>query len=222
MGLFGSVHCVMMCGPLIAAIPNVKSNYRKQLWIKLNYHAGRIITYGVLGFSIAYLGSLSNFVKNGQQVISLITGGGLIVLGLLHWLPVYTLKVYKKQQHLLQPIFKQIGYWLFKPGGHFVAGLLNGLLPCGMIYIALASALNAESPMGGAMFMLLFGAGTLPLLFGFTLVASWGKGKIKLNFNKWLPVLFVLMGLWFLLRGANLDIPILSPVIYPEGALNCK
>src|SRR5690606_15349302 len=100
---------------------------------------------------------------------------------------------YKKQQKILQPILKTIGYWLFKPGGHFVAGLLNGLLPCGMVYMALASALNAENPSGGALFMFLFGLGTLPLLLIFTIAASYGKQKLNLNFNKWLPSLFLLI-----------------------------
>lgn len=222
MGLIGSIHCVMMCGPLMIAIPQKSESLLGRTWIKVSYQAGRIITYTLLGFAIAYIGSLSSFIKNGQQIISLFTGALLIIAGLTHWIKFDKKSFYKKQQKILQPILKTIGYWLFKPGGHFVAGLLNGLLPCGMVYMALASALNAESPSGGALFMFLFGLGTLPLLLIFTIAASYGKQKLNLNFNKWLPSLFLLIGLWFVLRGSNLDIPFLSPLIYPEGALYCK
>lgn len=222
MGLIGSIHCVMMCGPLMIAIPQKSESLLGRTWIKVSYQAGRIITYTLLGFAIAYIGSLSSFIKNGQQIISLLTGALLIIAGLTHWIKFDKKSFYKKQQKILQPILKTIGYWLFKPGGHFVAGLLNGLLPCGMVYMALASALNAENPSGGALFMFLFGLGTLPLLLIFTIAASYGKQKLNLNFNKWLPSLFLLIGLWFVLRGSNLDIPFLSPLIYPEGALYCK
>lgn len=222
MGLIGSIHCVMMCGPLMIAIPQKSESLLGRTWIKVSYQAGRIITYTLLGFAIAYIGSLSSFIKNGQQIISLFTGALLIIAGLTHWIKFDKKSFYKKQQKILQPILKTIGYWLFKPGGHFVAGLLNGLLPCGMVYMALASALNAENPSGGALFMFLFGLGTLPLLLIFTIAASYGKQKLNLNFNKWLPSLFLLIGLWFVLRGSNLDIPFLSPLIYPEGALYCK
>lgn len=223
MGLIGSVHCVMMCGPLMLAIPqHTHSNFWSQIGTKSIYQFGRILTYSILGFLIAYIGSLSTLIKNGQQGISLVTGILLILIGIMSWLKLDRKSFYEKQNKIMQPLYKFIGYWLYRPGGHFIAGLLNGLLPCGMVYMALASALNAESPTGGALFMFLFGVGTIPLLLLFTLLATYGKNRFKFNFNKWLPSLFVLMGLWFILRGANLNIAFLSPLIYPEGALYCN
>lgn len=219
MGLAGSLHCVMMCGPLMLAIPQNQKSLAGKAWTELTYQFGRILTYAILGFLLAYIGSVGNLFKNGQQVISLITGVILIIIGLMNWFKIRQKGFYKIQQKFLQPVFRAIGYWLHKPGGHFFAGLLNGLLPCGMVYMALASALNAENPGGGALFMALFGLGTTPLLLALTLSASYGKQRIRLNFNKWLPGLFILMGIWFVLRGANLDIPFLSPLIYPEGAM---
>lgn len=114
-----------------------------------------------------------------------------------------------------------MGYWLYKPGGSFVAGIFNGLLPCGMVYMALAAALNADSVGNGGLFMLYFGIGTLPMMLTVAIIGTLLKQKIRLNFNKWLPAMLLIMGIWFLLRGANLDIPFLSPVIYPEGAMIC-
>ena|SRR5690625_1768782 len=219
MGLAGSLHCVMMCGPLMLAIPQNRESFWGRSWLELTYQLGRVLTYSLLGFFLAYIGSLGSLVKNGQQIISLLTGGILVVAGLMSWFNLRQKAFYKMQQRFLQPVFKAIGYWLHKPGGHFFAGMLNGLLPCGMVYMALASALNAESAAGGAFFMMLFGLGTIPLLIVLTISASYGKQRIRLNFNKWLPGLFILMGVWFLLRGANLDISFLSPLIYPEGAM---
>src|SRR5690606_12610000 len=103
-----------------------------------------------------------------------------------------------------------------------MAGMLNGLLPCGMVYLALASALSSGSLLNGAQFMVLFGLGTLPLMLTAGVAGSFIKNRLKLRFTAWLPALFLVMGCWFVLRGANLDIPFLSPLLYPEGAIHCK
>lgn len=222
MGLFGSLHCVAMCGPLMLAIPASGKGYWKELTVKLLYQVGRVLTYMCLGYLLGYIGTLGSAIKNGQQWITWITGIALLLAGISHFIPINKKGFYQMQQRLFQPFFKRIGFWLHKSGGHFFAGMLNGLLPCGMVYMALASALSATTAVGGAFFMGMFGLGTIPLLLVFTFAGALGKSRLRFSFNRWLPALFIIMGLWFLLRASNMDIPFLSPLIYPEGAIYCN
>ena len=221
MGLFGSLHCVAMCGPLVLAFT---ADGGKQPWrVILNtvlYHVGRVAMYGVLGLAVGTIGILID-VKSWQQGITLATGVLLVGLGLFTLFGRHFSGLARTQQRLVMPLTRWVGYWLYKPGGHLVVGMLNGLLPCGMVYMALAAALNASSLQGSSMFMLAFGMGTWPAMLVVALAGSFAKRRLKINFSFWLPIISIVIGSWFLLRGANLDIPYLSPLIYPEGAMDC-
>lgn len=220
MGLFGSLHCAVMCGPLVLALPAAGQSGWMVVVNRVLYQFGRILTYAVLGFILGYLGN-SIAVKGWQQAISLLTGAFLVGMGLFNLFSTYFPGIIRRQQRIMQPVIRQMGYWLYRPGGSWMAGMLNGLLPCGMVYMALAAALNADSVWGGAGFMVFFGLGTFPMMIGIALLGSIVKGRISINMSRWLPAMLLIMGIWFLLRGANLDIPMLSPLIYPEGAITC-
>jgi|SRR5690606_848686 len=221
MGLFGSLHCVAMCGPLILAMPvDGRSNMRDMV-NKLIYQVGRIAVYGFLGLAIGVVGNMLA-IKGMQQYASLFTAALLLTVAALQLLGKRTAVASKWQQALLAPVIEKFGYWLHHPRGHFIAGMLNGFLPCGMVYMGLAAAANADGPMNGMYFMLLFGLGTWPLTLGTALFGNVIKRSIPINMHRWLSVMLLVMGIWFLLRGANLDIPYLSPVIYPEGAATCS
>lgn len=209
MGFFGSLHCLFMCGPLVFSLPN--------RWV---YHLGRVCTYSVLGGLFAWLGT-SIAIKGWQVGISLATGGVLVTFAFLHFLGIKNRKLARFQQKMFAPAVQAMGYWIRRPGGSWMAGMLNGLLPCGMVYMALASALNADGVLNGVQFMMFFGLGTLPMMLGLNGVRAVIKKYFKFNFAQWLPFIWLVMGCWFLLRGANLDLPYLSPVIYPEGAISC-
>lgn len=220
MGFFGSLHCVAMCGPLVLALPASGSSSTGMIVNRVIYQVGRILTYGALGLLLGFIGN-SIAVKGWQQAISLITGGFLVSMGLFNLFSNQFPGIIRMQQKFMQPIIRKMGHWLYRPGGSLMAGVFNGLLPCGMVYMALAAALNADSVWGGGSFMVFFGLGTFPMMIAVSLLGSLFKSKIRFNLNKWLPAMLLLMGLWFLLRGANLDIPMLSPLIYPEGAILC-
>lgn len=220
MGLFGSLHCVAMCGPLVMALPVSGKSSWKVVANRLIYQAGRIMTYGLIGLLIGFIGN-SITVKGWQQTISIATGAFLIGMGLFTIFGHYFPSLARKQSQILQPVIRKMGYWLYRPGGSFMAGVLNGILPCGMVYMALAAALNVDSWLGGGAFMIFFGLGTLPMMAAVSLFGSLVKKRFSFNMAKWLPAMFLIMGVWFLLRGANLDIPMLSPLIYPEGAILC-
>lgn len=221
MGVFGSLHCVAMCGPLVLALSTGKPGVPWRAVVnKIGYQAGRITMYALLGLAMGGIGHLFE-IKGWQQGITLTTGLLLIGMGLFSLLGKRFRGLANLQQRLVVPLTRWIGYWLYRPGGHVVVGMLNGLLPCGMVYMALAAALSADSVGGGGMFMLLFGLGTWPAMLSVSLLGNFVKTRIRVNFAFWLPMIFLLMGGWFLLRGANLNVPYLSPLIYPKGAIIC-
>ena len=176
--------------------------------------------YGGLGLLIGIVGH-SMVANEWQQAISIGTGVLLIGVGLATLFGRHVQRMIRLQQAVVKPIINWIGYWLHRPGGHFMVGVLNGLLPCGMVYMALAGALNADSVHGAGLFMLLFGLGTWPAMLSISMIGNIAKRCLRLNLTFWIPLICLLMGGWFLLRGANFDIPYLSPLIYPEGAITC-
>ncbi|WP_028296937.1 sulfite exporter TauE/SafE family protein [Olivibacter sitiensis] len=216
MGLFSSIHCVVMCGPIMLALPQAGNRFMRLISTTGLYQLGRICTYTLLGFLLAGIGT-ALFTQGWQNYVSVVTGGILLLLGLYHIMGSSNASISQRQQSFIAPLLKQMGKWMARPGGYFVVGALNGLLPCGMIYMALAVAANTPSALDGAKYMLFFGLGTLPLLLSVSLGGQALKGKIRFSVNKWLPYIFCLFGLWFILRGANLDIPYLSPMLHPES-----
>lgn len=220
MGLLGSIHCAVMCGPLLLAVQAGQGISWKTTFNKLLYQFGRILTYGLIGLFLGLLGNLAS-LQGWQQGFSLVTGILLFAIGLFYMFGKSSSKLAAIQTKAIQPFAKFMGKWLYRPGGSFIAGVLNGILPCGMVYMALASAINADSIWNSFYFMLLFGLGTLPLLLVFSFAGNFPKRIFKKGFSTVLPILFILMGVWFILRGANLDIPYLSPLIHVDGAMNC-
>jgi hypothetical protein len=212
MGLLGSIHCVGMCGTLVMALPLVdKQGFQKFLAIAL-YHIGKMGSYAMLGIIFGLMGSQFPMYLL-QQNLSVVIG----LIMLLYVLYVFVLKpkhivnlnfLYQPILGLLSIMFKQKSTIIF-----LLIGFLNGLLPCGMVYLALTSALATQAVLQGGLLMLFFGLGTAPAL----LLVSFGGQLISLSarrkFQNWLPVFIVTMGLILILRGMNLGIPYLSPQI---------
>lgn len=220
MGLFGSIHCAVMCGPLLFALNSQMELSWKVVFNRMLYQVARILTYGLLGFLLGMLGNVAT-VQGWQKGFSLLIGGILFAIGLFYLFGKNSLELARFQTKAIQPFTKYMGRWLYRPGGSFVAGMLNGILPCGMVYMALISAMSADSLANSFLFMVLFGLGTLPLLFVFSFAGSLSKSIFKRGFNRVMPFLYLIMGIWFILRGANLDIPYLSPLLHVDGAINC-
>lgn len=220
MGLFGSIHCAVMCGPLLLAIQGSQELTWKIALNKLFYQVGRILTYGIFGIVLGLVGKIAS-IQGWQMGLSLFTGIILLIIGLVQLFKIKNEGFIKLQMRFVQPIAKIMGRWLYRPGGSFFAGVLNGILPCSMLYMAAAAAMNTSSSLTSFYFMIMFGLGTLPLLLVFSFLGNFIRTYFKMNFSKWLPFLYILMGIWFLLRGANLDIPYLSPLLHVDGAINC-
>lgn len=215
MGLLGSVHCIGMCGPLVMALPILHLNPIQKTLATFLYHLGKIMTYGLLGIVVGLFGKQIPFY-NVQQHLSILIGG----LMLLYVLWVFYLHPKRKIgfikiDWIQKPIFSALSKLLKqnRVSTFFLIGLLNGLLPCGMIYLALGSAWANQSVLQSGLFMVLFGLGTLPAL----LLVAFGGQLMGLAFRqriqKALPYMLFSMGVLLILRGMNLGIPYISPMI---------
>ena len=211
MGLFGSLHCAVMCGPIMLGIPFQKTSFINTGFQLLLYQFGRIFIYTALGLAVGALGR-SLTVFGNQKILSISIGIVLLLFTALQFSKTYKNRSAIVQQRALNPISKLMGkVFGLKLWGLF-AGMLNGLIPCGMVYLALATALNTGGTLSGAMFMFLFGLGTAPLMMMISLGGVYLKKYIRFNTNKLIPWFMVIMGCLFILRSLDLGIPFISPV----------
>jgi hypothetical protein len=206
-----------MCGPIALAIPLKDNSTSTRLLSILIYNAGRIFTYTLLGALIGFIGK-GVFLMGFQQKLSIILGAAIIIYAVFI--------IVKRKSSLLNNLLATKFYRLKNAMGSFLRkktydanlllGLLNGLLPCGMIYIALAGALASESVFSSAAFMLFFGLGTLPVMMILPWVATYISSNVRIRLNKVIPYTLLVFGLLLILRGSNLGIPYLSPQVATE------
>lgn len=197
LGFTGSWHCVVMCGPIVSFFFKERSiNYLHAIL----YQVGRIFIYSILGFLVAYLGTLSLFARFWYVYF--------IVVGL--FITLLLLGIVKDQNfNFFHQVFgkplQQLGKKMGKLRFLFF-GLANGFLPCGLVMAGLSTSLIQSSPISGALNMLYFGLGTLPALL-LTLVGFTKANQFK-NFlsNKilqsisWIVVFALLFqGIWGIL-----------------------
>lgn len=219
-GLFGSLHCVAMCGPLVMALPSAGRSVWYSFLQRILYQAGRILAYSSFGLLFGWVGQSFNLL-GWQQTISIFTGILLVILAAAHFSKSKITRLERFQLKMISPLANRMGKLLVKPYGGFFAGMLNGILPCGMVYLALAGAINTSSVAAGAQFMFFFGLGTTPLMFLASIAGLFFRRWAQLRFSRILPYLTLLMGIWFLLRGAELGIPYLSPHIQVNSQVIC-
>jgi len=222
MGLLGSMHCLGMCGPIAMALPVRTRNKGLKLLKYLLYNAGRIITYTMLGFLVGTIGSF--FVLAGFQQVFSITAGVLIILSIF--------AVYQPFQHswitsitlpFREKIKKAITYYFQHANGYnmVILGMLNGLLPCGMLYAALIGAMAAGDVISGTLFMTAFGLGTIPLMLTVSFAGNLLSYKWKYRLNHLSPVFIFAVGALLILRGLHVHMPSFVPVELERSLYNC-
>ena len=219
-GLFGSVHCIGMCGPLAFAVPVVKDKWLMVLSDKALYNFGRIITYTALGLLVGLIGR-QLWLFGLQRWISILSGA-LILLAASRRIFKAHMAGSRLLPGLMLPVKNLLTYALQHHAGHLAVGLINGLLPCGFVYMALAGALNTPSPYTAAQFMFWFGMGTFPLMYLATVGSGFIGPIVRRRINKLMPYFMVFLGCWFILRGLNLNIPYLSPAKLGPGMSFCR
>ncbi len=216
-GLLGSFHCAGMCGPIALATPTVGHTNWQKTWGKFLYNIGRITTYATLGALFGTFG-LGLKLAGFQQSIS-IAAGVLIILSVV----VSSKRFSIISGFSLSFINKGFIAKLFKTKTYsalFAIGILNGLLPCGFVYIGLIGAVATQNFAEGALFMALFGLGTFPMMFGVSLIGQFLSGNTRSRINKLSPVFAILIGCLFILRGLDLGIPYVSPKIANDTVIS--
>ena len=212
-GLISSFHCIGMCGPIAMMLPVDHNNPTKKVLQIMLYHLGRLTAYGMLGLFFGMLGK-GLFLAGLQQQLSIAVGILMIVL------VVVPEKILANYNNFSKPVYKLISkvkahlgaqFKRKSPDALFTIGLLNGFLPCGMVYAALFGAIAMQSELLGVAYMVLFGLGTIPMMSAVVLISNFITVPIRNRIQQLIPVFVIVIGALFIMRGMGLDIPYISP-----------
>ena len=211
-GLISSFHCIGMCGPIAMMLPVDRSNAAKKITQILTYHIGRLTAYSTIGIIFGLVGK-GFFMAGMQQKMSIFIGVVMIMIVLIpekifarynFSKPVF--RVISKIKQTLGSQFRKKSYKSL-----FTIGLLNGFLPCGMVYVALFGAIAMQSVSVGVLYMILFGLGTVPMMTTVVYLNSFLTISTRNKIQKVIPYVAILIGVLFILRGLGLGIPYISP-----------
>ena len=212
LGIIGSFHCAGMCGPIALAIPLNNKSWFSKINGSLIYNIGRAITYAIMGAIFGLLGK--GLVMAGfQKWVSIIMGIIMVTSVLFPSLYNNRFDISKSTFSFVGKLKVKLGRLLQKRtyGSLLLIGLLNGLLPCGLVYMAIAGAMATTNILSGAAFMFIFGLGTLPMLFTISILGNSLSVKLRTKMTKAIPAVVFFIGVLFILRGLGLGIPFLSP-----------
>lgn len=218
-GIVGSFHCVGMCGPLALSLPLSNNSSVAKLGGAFIYNAGRIVTYAVFGLIFGLIGKTASLF-GFQQWLS-IAAGVLILLFIVmpgkykmqQTASKYTNGLFAKLRMELGRLFTQK-----KNSSLFIIGLLNGLLPCGLVYMAVAGAIAAGDVGSGILFMTAFGLGTLPVMWGIAFFGNYVGISLRQKIRRVYPYMMAVMACLLILRGMGLGIPYISPEMVQKKA----
>ena len=208
LGLVGSLHCAGMCGPLALALPMTGNSRATFVLGRVAYNLGRIVTYCVLGAAFGLVGQTLAFA--GFQRWVSIAAGSAILVGLL----------VSSRSTVSLPVARGVA-WVKSGLGAllrrrsvasvFSLGVLNGLLPCGLVYAACAGAVATGGLLSGVEYMAAFGFGTVPMMLGIGLVGQKLQFTLRFKLQRLIPACLTLVAVLLILRGLSLGIPYLSP-----------
>jgi sulfite exporter TauE/SafE len=211
-GLISSLHCIGMCGPIALMIPVDRTNPAKKTTQIITYHLGRLTAYALIGLVFGLVGK-GFFLAGIQQRLSVFIGVAMIITILTPERVLANYNFSKPVYRLISKIKSSLGKQ-FKNKSYrslFTIGLLNGFLPCGMVYVALFGAIAMQNVPFGILYMLLFGIGTIPMMSSVTYLNSIMTVSFRNKIQKVIPYVGVFIGILFILRGLGLGIPYVSP-----------
>lgn len=201
-----------MCGPIALMLPVDRTNQTKKVIQIITYHLGRLSAYAVIGLVFGLLGK-GLFLAGIQQKLSIFIGVLMIVVILIPERVIAQYNFSKPVFRFISKIKTSLGKQ-FKNKSYkslFTIGLLNGFLPCGMVYVALFGAIAMQSESFGVLYMILFGLGTVPMMSSVVYLNSFLTIPIRNKIQKIIPYIAVIIGVLFILRGLGLGIPYVSP-----------
>lgn len=212
LGFASGFHCIGMCGPIALSMGLTKKQATNYYLQNLTYQFGRIFTYSLLGAILGIIGE--GFEMAGiQRYLTISVGILLIIMAVFSFggkdfaskIPFFS-KFLLKVKSNLGRLLQKADY-----RSRFTTGILNGFLPCGMVYMALTASLASGGIWQGALYMALFGLGTLPFMFAIVLVGNLMNQAFRVKVLKAIPVVMIVLGGLFIVRGLELGIPYLSP-----------
>lgn len=225
LGLISSFHCIGMCGPIAMMLPVDRNNQAKKTSQIVTYHIGRLSAYAIIGLVFGLLGK-GLFLAGIQQKLSIFIGFAMILIILIPE------KVFAKY-NFSKPVFKLISKIKTTLGSQFknksykslfTIGLLNGFLPCGMVYVALFGAIAMQNEFYGVLYMILFGLGTVPLMSSVVYLNTFLTIRARNKIQKFIPFFAIIIGIFFIFRGLGLGIPYISPSdmsLFVQSSPNC-
>jgi len=212
LGLISSLHCVGMCGPIALMLPVDRSSQTKKIIQIALYNIGRITTYTFLGLIFGLFGK-GLFIAGAQQNLSIVLGLLMILVAVISEKSFSKINFSKPINTFFSKIKSRLGSQFKKKSNAslFLIGVLNGFLPCALVYVALFGAISLQSVNLAAIYMLSYGLGTIPLM---SLVVIFSGKILQLTRGRWqklIPVFIILLGSLFIIRGLGLSIPFVSP-----------
>lgn len=219
LGLLGSFHCLGMCGPIAFMLPVDRSNSLIKVTQISLYHFGRLMAYSLMGLFFGLMGK-GLYIFGIQQQLSIVIGVAMIIAVLI---PTRVLNSFSKSGFkLISRLKSALGQALKKRTADtfLTIGFLNGLLPCGLVYMAVFGAIATANTLQGSLYMFLFGLGTIPLMTTAIYIGKFLNTSLKQRIRKAIPIAVIIIGALFILRGLGLGIPFISPAPAIEMASN--
>lgn len=219
LGFLGSLHCIGMCGPIALALPVRRTSRLSAVTGILTYNLGRILSYSLLGLIFGLMGK--GFVLAGWQNALSIALGSILLIALI------APRLIRIRSGILFRVLEQLKAKVRTLFGKqnlaslLFIGILNGFLPCGLLYVAVAGAIATGTALDGTLFMAVFGLGTVPAMFTITFIKDYLNFRFRERIRLAVPVFIGIMAVMLILRGMNLGIPYLSPSITTEKGM-CK
>ncbi len=211
-GFVGSLHCIGMCGPLVLVLSVGGQSFASDALGRILYNFGRVLTYTMMGGIIALVGSGVLFPLL-QQNLSIVAGALILGIFLLRRVTRLSFRSPKILESLMSNLQRTIAGLIRARTSPslLLLGVLNGLLPCGFVYVAIAAAAVTADVTKGMMFMAGFGLGTIPAMLGFSLFPQLLSQHLRARVAGVLPAFTLLVGILLILRGLNLGVPFISP-----------
>lgn len=217
-GLVGSLHCLGMCGPIVIGLPLHRTSYSRKMIESLAYNFGRVFTYGLMGALFGLFGKgiqlagLQQWASIGLGIVLILSAIWPYLFRQRWGIARVTDRYSGKLVSSLRKLFELDQNRQSASGGRlFVIGLLNGLLPCGLVYVALAGAVNTNEVLSGTLYMMIFGLATIPALFALSLLGNALVMQIRKRYSKLITIFVIALGILFILRGLDLGIHMISP-----------
>jgi sulfite exporter TauE/SafE len=204
-GFLGSFHCAGMCGPIALALPVSDTSKSGIVTGRLLYNGGRIFTYSILGALAGLIGhtiAMAGFQKMlsiSSGVLIILIASGALFYSRIKFLNGIILRYTSVIKNEFRKLFGQRSWRTL-----FMIGIVNGLLPCGFVYLALAAAAASGNISGSVSYMCLFGLGTLPMMLFISLAGNFFGLRFNRMITKATPFIAMAVAALLIVRGINM------------------